>query len=326
MNEQDYLKIMDGIDERFVSEYENLPTNRISPVRKRIRTVVLIAAAVAILVPASVFAISHLTHREKVSIYYNEEAVKKMEEELQASATSVENGQIRLDVDVQMCDGNFTQGVYTLTALTEEAEAHLSTMTNQLVYADTGEWVWPVGGGFEASVKETDVTNEVTWTFIYPVNNSYIDASRPIRLVFFEYTENGTTEGPWDSHADYTYYQDIYFDLITSPNVPTKTLRSKDGAVITVSPYGVSQLNENWAYPEEDVPDIPVESFSVISTDGERTDVLAIPVEARVTIGTIGSGNYTPMVEEGRFVLRFGTAFNLENISGVEINGIEYTE
>ena len=158
------------------------------------------------------------------------------------------------------------------------------------------------------------------------MNNSYIDASRPIRLVFFEYTENGTTEGPWDSHADYTYYQDIYFDLITSPNVPTKTLRSKDGAVITVSPYGVSQLNENWAYPEEDVPDIPVESFSVISTDGERTDVLAIPVEARVTIGTIGSGNYTPMVEEGRFVLRFGTAFNLENISGVEINGIEYTE
>jgi len=322
MNEKDYLKIMGGIDERYASEYEHFSKPRISLVRKRIRTVAAIAAAVAIMVPASVYAISRLSHRDKVSIYYTEEAVKKIEEELQASAFTVENGQVRLTVDVQMCDGNYSQGVYTLTALNDEAGKHLASMENKLVYADTGEWIYPVGGGFEASVEDKPGEEEHSWTFIYPVNNSYIDRSRPLRLVFYE----DAAKGMGEKVEDYTYSEGIYFDLLTEPNVKTKTLRSKDGGVITLSPYGVSQLDENWAYPEKETPDIPVTSFSVIASDGARTDVLSIPVEARVTIGTVGSGNATPSIREGSFILRFGTVFDPSHIRGVEINGVEYTE
>ena len=323
MNEKEFMKITGGIDERFVSEYENFSKTRVSLVRKKIRTVVAIAAAVAVMVPAGVYAYTRLSHREKVSIYYNEEAVKKMEEELQASSFTVDNGQISLSVDVQMCDGNFTQGVYTLSALSEEAKAHLASRDMKLVYADTGERIYPVGGGFEASVEDKSSENEMSWTFIYPVNNSYIDRSRPIRLVFYEQAE---AEGLWDANEDYTYYKGIYFDLLTEPNVSTKTLRSKDGDVITLSPYGVSQLDKNWAYPENEVPNVSVKSFFVIASDGERTDVLSVPVEARVSIGTIGNGKSTPSIRKGCFVLRFGTVFNLDHVSSVEINGVEYAE
>ena len=125
MNEQEYMKITGGIDERFVAEYENYSTRRVTSLRKRIGIGIAVAVAVALMVPAGVFAFTQLTHRDKVSIYYSEEGVRLLEENNIADAYTVENGKIRLTVDVQICDGNFVEGVYTLTALTEDAKDHL---------------------------------------------------------------------------------------------------------------------------------------------------------------------------------------------------------
>ena len=47
------------------------------------------------------------------------------EENIKESDYVVENDYFRLTVDCQICDGNFTQGIWTLTALNDEAKEHL---------------------------------------------------------------------------------------------------------------------------------------------------------------------------------------------------------
>lgn len=330
MNEHEYMNITDGIDERYITEYQDISAGREKRVRRRIRTTVLIAALVAIMIPAGVYAVSQLTHRENVSIYYSEDGVQMLEDNLLANGYTVENGQIRLTVDVEMCDGDFTQGVYTLTALTEDAKAHLDSVDVKLVYADTGEWIYPVGGGSQFTDGDAMSDGEISTLFIYPIDSSYIDNSRPVRMIFFENAKTGESDGFGDIVVeDYTYYEGIYFDLLTEANIPTKTLQSADGNKITLTPYGVSRLDEDWAYPDDDLlMETPVNSVVVISTDGERTDIMTLDEDngtvttdldriSLVTTGDIGSGNFT---------IGFGTILNVENISGVEINGVSYTE
>ncbi|MBR1907001.1 MAG: hypothetical protein IJ819_11185, partial [Clostridiales bacterium] len=121
---------------------------------------------------------------------------------------------------------------------------------------------------------------------------------------------------------DYTYYDGIYFDLINKINVPTKTLHAKDGTQITLTPYGVSRMDKNWTHPEdEDLTEIDINSFVVVSSDGERTDILSLPITGKVfgqtSIGWFGSGYFS---------YNFGTVLRIDNIKGVEINGVFFSE
>ena len=330
MNEQEYMKITNGIDERFVAEYQDSAKVYDLNRRRKLSIGIAAAALVAVMVPAGVFAFNQITHRDKVSIYYSEEGVQKLEESLLANGYSVENGSIRLTVDVEMCDGNFTQGVYTLTALTNEAKEHLGSMEHKLIYADTGEWIYPVGGGSEGAFGDAISEDEISIQFSYPVNNSYIDASRPIRIVFFECVETGETDGFGNIVVeDYTYSEGIYFDLLTEPNVQTKTLRAEDGTEITLNPYGVSQLDKDWAYPEDDeIQGEAISSFIVISTDGERTEILSDSnISDTAGFGTtiVNGITITGAYGSGNFSIGFGNVLNVDNISAVEINGMAYT-
>lgn len=141
-------------------------------------------------------------------------------------------------------------------------------------------------------------------------------------IVFFEYVETGETDGYGNRVVeDYTYYEGIYFDLINKINVPTKTLRAENGTKIVLTPYGVSQLDENWEYPEdEDITEVTIDNFVVISSDCESTDILSLPITGQVygqsSTGRFGSGNFS---------YNFGTILNIDNISGVEINGVAYS-
>jgi len=330
MNEQEYMKITNGIDERFVAEYQDSAKVYDLSKRRKLSIGIAAAALVAVMVPAGVFAFNQITHRDKVSIYYSEEGVQKLEESLLANGYSVENGSIRLTVDVEMCDGNFTQGVYTLTALTDEAKEHLGSMEHKLIYADTGEWIYPVGGGSEGTFGDAVSEDEISIQFSYPVNNSYIDASRPIRIVFFENVETGETDGFGNIVVeDYTYSEGIYFDLLTEPNVQTKTLCAEDGTEITLNPYGVSQLDKDWAYPESgDITGTTITSIVIVASDGERVEILSDsnisdPAGFGTTIvnGIMITGAYG----SGNFSFGFGTVLDVDNISSVEINGVAYT-
>lgn len=330
MNEKEFMNITNGIDERYVAEYQD--TAKVYDLSRRRKLSIGIAAAalVAVMVPIGVFAVQQITHRDKVSIYYSEEGVQMLEESLLANGFTVNNGSYELTVDVEMCDGNFTQGVYTVTALTDEAREHLQSINHKLVYADTGEWIYPVGGGSESAFGDALSEDQISIQFSYPVNNSYIDASRPIRIMFFEYVETGETDGYGNEVVeDYTYYDGIYFDLLTEPNVQTKTLRSEDGTEITLNPYGVSQLDKNWEYPEDDeIPGEEVSDFAVIATDGGRTEILSdgnLSSAAGFGTGVVNGITITGAYGSGNFTIGFGTVLNVDNISGVEINGVVYT-
>lgn len=331
MNEQEYMNITSKIDEQYVNEYKVIEAKHNITMRKRIRTAILVAAAVAIMIPVSVFAHRQLTHRDKVSIYYGEEGAEMMEKNLLDSGYTVENGKIRLTVDVQMCDGNYTEFVYTLTALTEDAKDHIKTHDILLkrIYVDTGEWIVPAqGSGYSLGDAENEY--EITWNCTYAVNEPYVDNSRPTRLQFVEWVSTGESDGHggYFTEEDYTYYEGIYIDLLSEPNVPTKTLRSPDGKEFTLSPYGISRLDADYG---EGVPSF-VKEVTVISTDGERIPIysagplggidanggITITSNSETTISVTGS------LDSGDFTLRFGRVFNIDNISGVEINGVKY--
>ena len=322
MNEMDYMNITNGIDAKYVAEYQEVTKGRVISLKKKI-SICIVAAAMAIIVPAGVFAYTLITHRDKVSIFYTEDGVQKLEESLLANGYTVENKNIRLTVDVEMCDGNFIQGVYTLTALTEEAKEHIKFMAREtrVVYADTGERISVGYDEFSDGKAESD--SEISIKFSYPVHNSYIDSSRPKRVVFFEYVETGETDGYGNIVVeDYTYYDGIYFDLINKINVPTKKLRAEDGTEITLSPYGVSRMDKNWAYPEDDdLTEIDINSFVVISSDGERTDILSLPITGQV-FGQTSTGWFG----SGFFSYNFGTVLKIDNIKGVEINGVFFSK
>lgn len=324
MNEKDYMNITNGINAEYVTEYQEVTQGRVTSLKKKI-SICIVAAAMAIMIPVGVYAYTLISHRDKVSIYYTEDGVQKLEESLLANGYTVENENIRLTVDVEMCDGNFIQGVYTLTALTEEAKEHISfrARKTKLVYADTGEWIYPTGGYAEFSDGKAESDSEISINFSYPVHNSYIDSSRPIRVVFFEHVRTGEFDGyGYRVVEDYTYYEGIYFDLINEINVPTKTLHAEDGTEITLTPYGVSRMDEDWAHSEdEELTEVTIDSFVVISTDGERIDILSLPITGQV-YGQTSTGRFG----SGKFSYNFGTILNIDNINGVEINGVAFTE
>lgn len=279
------------------------------------------AAAVLATCAVGAYAYNAMTHKDKVSIYYTEDGAQKLEEYGLASGVTVENGSIQLTLDTVLCDGNYVSGIYTLTALTDDAKAHLPEGMTELVYADTGEEVYPVGGGAEGWYGDAVSECEVTRKFTYPLRNSYIDGSRPLRLEFFEYTETGERDEYGNNIVikDYGCFDGIGFDLLTTANVQTKELRSADGAALTLSPYGVSEAEENWAYPEDgELGETPIDSIFIISTDGERTDIMADLEGSTIeNSGNPGSGS---------FWCHFGRILDIDNISGVEINGVEYSE
>lgn len=324
MNGFELFKAMNGTDEKYLETARNYAPAKKRAAVKPFKLMIGFAAAAALMIPVGSYAYDHLrlTHREKVSIYYTEDGAQKLEENGLVNGRTVENGQIRLTVDTEMCDGNFTQGVLTLTALTEDAKAHLESGGSKLVYADTGEVISPTGGGFEGWNGEAHTEFELTRTFTFPVKNSYIDSSRPIRLEFYEFVETGETDdyGGRVVVEDYTYFHDISFDLLTTPNVPTKMLYSDNGGQLTLSAYGVSEQDENWAYPEDGHEEVVyLNSFVIISTDGERIDI-----EDTIKDSDSVTREYSGAPGTGSFTYRFGTILDIDNISGVEINGVEY--
>ena len=318
MNGNDIFRAMNGLNDKFIisANSEQTVKQGRKPAKSIFRIAVGIAAAAAFAIPVGAYAYNTLIHRDKVSIYYTEEGVQKLEENGLVSNRTIENGQIRLTIDTEICDGNYTSGLYTITALTDEAKEHIETVQTRLVYADTGEEI-----PFTVGVLDEDVTSEAaneyeqTRGFVYPVNSAHIDRSRPMRLEFWEWKETGEFDG-YNPTVEkvYGFFEGIYFDLLTEPNVTSKVLRSDEGIGLILNPYGVISLPEDWKYPDGYDIAMDILSFVVISTDGERVELMN---DGR-RLGWSG----TP--EKGNFDFNWGNILDVENISGVEINGVEY--
>ena len=162
------------------------------------------------------------------------------------------------------------------------------------------------------------------------VNEPYVDNSRPTRLQFVEWVSTGERDGygGYYTEEDYTYFEGIYIDLLSKPNVPTKTLRSPDGKEFTLSPYGISRLDKDYRGSKPSW----VKDLTVITTDGERIPIYTsgpfggLSASGGITITSDGENTFsvTGSLEGGDFTMKFKRAFNIDNISGVEINGVKY--
>ena len=317
MNEHEFMKVTNGMDGQYIAEYDSIRRTKRLNIKHLVRTAAVVAAAAVVAIPVGAYAYNTFIHHDNVSIYYTGEGAQKLEEKGLVSNRTIENGQIRLTVDTELCDGNFTSGLYTITALTEEAKEHIETAETRLVYADTGEELSTIGGAYEGWVSDAKSENELTREFQYPVKNAYIDSSRPLRLEFYEWRYTGESDGYGQIvEQDFGFYEGIYFDLLTEPNVPCKQLRSEAGVELTLDPYGVSTLSEDWQYPEEDGynEDMNITSFVIISTDGERIEL----------VDGEGCRMYAGSPESGNFLYNWYFIMEVENISGVEINGVAY--
>ena len=313
MNEQEYMKITGKIDKRFVNEYQQFKATRVVSIRKRIVTGVLAAAVAALLIPAGVFAAKQLIHHDKVSILYGEEAAKMIEENIKESDYVVENDYFRLTVDCQICDGNFTQGIWTLTALNDEAKEHLEDVEPRCIDMVTGERI----GGGGSSAGDAIGEDEISWGFTYKV------PSHPARVEFIEWVKTGEYHCYYGYTVveDKTYFEGLYFDLLREPNVPTKILRSEEGQEITLTPYGLSYIDETL----DEQGYWPIGSLIYLTTDGQRVNIFTDLPNGRVTTD-LEDVNISWHGEFGsrEFCMQIGTAFNVDNISGVEINGVPY--
>ena len=79
---------------------------------------------------------------------------------------------------------------------------------------------------------------------------------------------------------------------------------------------------------------VPVQSFTVIPTEGEPIEIFKAKhwcglTGGGITVAALDDGNTivaTGDLGSSEFTLRFGKVFNIDNISGVEINGVAYME
>lgn len=318
MNGNDIMKAMNGINEEYLSDSEITVKKSRKPAKSIFRIAVGIAAAAAFAIPVGAYAYNTFIHKDKVSIYYTQDGTQKLEESGLANGFTTENGKIRITLDTSMCDGHFTSGVYTITALTDDAKEHLATSYLKLVYADTGEGINPIGGATEGWASDAETDADVSKIFTFPIRNAYIDGSRPLRLEFWEDTPNGEKDeyGGTIVTEDDTYYGGLYFELETKPNIPCKELRSTDGDTLTLSLYGVSQLDKDWKYPEDDHEQrTDIKSFNLILKNGDIVNMANTESVFHEWSGELGGGN---------FYYHFGDVIDIDNASGVEINGVEY--
>ena len=100
-----------------------------------------------------------------------------------------------------------------------------------------------------------------------------------------------------------------------------------DGTAITLAPYGVSQLDENWAYPDNDVfLDTEIKSIVLTTSDGRRYNIMTTLSDGHVTTDLDDVVVSHSDFDKGNFYITFGTYLDVDSIDSVEINGVTYKE
>lgn len=311
MNEHEFLKITEGIDEGLVSEYGTLtPRKRISA-KRGIQIAVGVAAAAALAIPAGAYAYTHLIHRESVEMYL--ENADKVEGSGNVENQVMENEHVRITLDTVLSDGYNAMAVVTLDALDDYGRNFIEdTPYFMLRRTDTGEMIFPNGGGGMDDWTE-QIKND-TVRYYHDIILSNIDISCDYEMIFYSYplfpedeeeNSNGYTfmldENmiPVDNPLGYDFIAKVNF----AENVDTVTLTGANGKEITLSQFEIISEEENiW----NGLP----ETLALIRNDGTTE----VPDETKLS----GRGG----VEHSS--LFFGKFIVLDEYKGVEIDGVEY--
>jgi hypothetical protein len=326
MNEIDMVQAINGIDEKYISESENI-TN-VSR-KKSSYKIAIIAAALLIAVPICAFRINEFLHRDNVEHYIA--GAELIEQQSPGAVLNyvMKNDDFRVTVDMLLSDGHNVMIIHTAEAISETGRGHFNRMHywpyGCLSYADGSKG--PVhriedlsipyifgSYGYE-NLNEIRGRDDIRKTSIIECDG--IDLEKEIHVEFYMN----------DIHTfavDYFYGKDPelsdvfigldqeitnYFDGIGftasfAPNVTCNTLYSSDGRQIYMSSF------ELYADDPSLIPELSAVTF--IKDTGER-----------VTLKR-SDGRMHLNKSDDRAYLIFGEFIDPDEYVGVEVNGVEY--
>lgn len=255
MKGNDILKAMNGLDERYVSEYESFEPKRKISVKRRTKLCAAIAAAVAVLtIPAGAY-VYDLTHKEAVKFYLEGDSADYIEQNGLALNYTSENEHIRLTVDTLLSDGHIGEIIMTVEGLDEQGLQALKAGRLPEIYladVETGDYIqW---GGFRSDIAcggslDYGTRTDTQYTVSAEIRFDDVDIEKDYLMRFgldengdkgikCEYDEQGIIVG--------NIMEGISVEMSFAPNVECVELQGENGEQVWLSQIGIFSDNEEF--------------------------------------------------------------------------------
>ncbi|MBP0975738.1 MAG: hypothetical protein J6P20_06715, partial [Oscillospiraceae bacterium] len=182
MKGNDLMNVMNGIDERFLTESELTVKKSRKRSQKALTAFISIAAAAALTIPAGVLAYSQLIHRDSVKMYLDDP--DSIEEGGLAQNQVMENEHIRITLDTLLSDGYTALAVITLEALDDSGRSYIQSPPHFWFRSTvSGEIAAPSGSGSMANHIEQQKTDTIRYYHTVRLRN--MDLSCDYDMIFF---------------------------------------------------------------------------------------------------------------------------------------------
>lgn len=314
MNGMDMMRVMNDLDVQYLKEAERpRPTRRISV--RAVNVAASIVLAFAIVLPIAAYATGFL-HPENVDFYLegveaNDQIVKNIE---------MENQDLKLTLDAQLCDGHNVLLIYTYEAKTAHGEElwefpilgeHLLIQyeegSESPYYDSQAESPLPRFAGMQSGCLSLGTDPADVHRFIQYIPCKGIDLTRSLRIDYYVNSEDpfGFATSELNPNGKYTFQIAPWleneldgFSYVTdfAPNVPVAVFSNADGDKIHMSAF------ELWS----DTVYMTTEATVLIREDGER-----VSLERENSVGPINGYEINPNLY-----------LHPEEYAAVEFNGV----
>lgn len=266
----------------------------------------MIAAAIAVTGAAGVYAYNQFFHKENVEHYIKNG--EQLEERGLAANIQAQTDDLRFTVDTLLSDGHQAYGVLTVEHIGDKAGQALSLCDYAvtIVYADTGEFITNNWGG-DAYIDGTEKAGQNRR--IICIDLSGVDTQRDVKFLFRRdeptgsFYGSGTLTGQKDNN-DIPIRYECEATASLRKNVENIDLYDSEGRKVTLSEFEIYSSEVMW----EDTSSTK-NALKLIDKDGNKTDCTFTDIT-----GYMETYSY----------ITFNKLVNTDDISGVEINGIEY--
>ena len=234
MNEKEILKMMDHINDEYLTEASETPKTNIK-LKKRIISFAA-AAAIATTLSVGAFAAYKALNRESVGTYYDSSAMDKIEQSGYVSDVNAKNEHFDISLDTLLKDDYSIKAVVSVKALDEAAQKFLGTtnaLVGEMVYADTGEKIPGYASIFGMNDYEKDKAYPMRLTVSAKNSEAKVDLSRPIKINFVNNQHEPELK-------DLDLFDDLTLELKDVKQSKSAKFTSPSGAALNVSEFTIS--------------------------------------------------------------------------------------
>ena len=279
-------------------------------------TAATIAAAAMLTITAGATAVKYFFNRDSLNVYYEESTVDKLESMGLVNGLSKENEHIRFTIDTLVCDGNRFDGVFTITALDNEAkkiinEENYAAVCDVYAADAEDETMSREGYVFEQKYRE----DEISFTMGFMLNNYHGNYDELILTPIFGSSESEKSDK----------YDDLSITVSIKPNTEPTVLVSEDGDEIYLNPISCYQSGKGRFI--EGGKGTYFSSYLILP-DGSKElifDAGGAPENLNGKSNTFGL--FFPEYDEENtdyFGIYFGKVIDVDDYAGIEFNGIRY--